>query len=269
MRSYFYETHIMKNPLLPFIFHKDTTVYRNNISNWHENIEILVGVSGEGYIQYDTEQFSFSAGEIIVINSDCLHATRSDTQLIYHCLIIDKTFCESNGIATSDICFQKLIRDPKLNKTFQLVVDSFDNYEKNTDPFSVAQVRYRVLGFLCQLCQDHIVEPEISTASISSERVKKAIVYIRQHLSESISLQQISDHVGISKYHLSREFKTNTGSTVFDTINLIRCAEAKRLIEQGMSVSSAAISCGFENLSYFSRTFKKHFGDLPSHYLQY
>ena len=49
-----------------------------------------------------------------------------------------------------------------------------------------------------------------------------------------------------------------------EMVNLIRCAEAKRLIENGMPVSNAATACGYENLSYFSRTFQKVFGKLPS-----
>ena len=43
--------------------------------------------------------------------------------------------------------------------------------------------------------------------------------------------------------------------------------EARRLIESGMAVSTAAITCGFENLSYFTRTFKKIFQQLPSDFL--
>ena len=45
---------------------------------------------------------------------------------------------------------------------------------------------------------------------------------------------------------------------------LLKVVEAKRLIESGMSVSAAALSCGFENMSYFSRTYKKYTGTLPS-----
>lgn len=94
------------------------------------------------------------------------------------------------------------------------------------------------------------------------------MTYIRQNLSRSISLEDLSQQAGISKFHLSREFKAVTGTTIFDFINLTRCNEAKLLIESGMSVSAAAISCGYHNMSYFSRAFQKRFGILPSHYLR-
>jgi len=70
--------------------------------------------------------------------------------------------------------------------------------------------------------------------------------------------------VGISKFYLCREFKAYTGSSILQTVNLLRCTQAKLLIEGGATVSQAALSCGFDNLSYFSRTFKKLMGALPS-----
>ena len=58
--------------------------------------------------------------------------------------------------------------------------------------------------------------------------------------------------------------KISVGASVVQTLKLMRCTEAQRLIEGGMSVSAAAAACGFENLSYFSRSFKGLFGHLPS-----
>ena len=63
---------------------------------------------------------------------------------------------------------------------------------------------------------------------------------------------------------MSRDFKKYTGNTVFEYINISRCKTAATLIASGMSVSAAANECGFENLSYFSRTYKKYMGKLPS-----
>ena len=94
--------------------------------------------------------------------------------------------------------------------------------------------------------------------------MKKAIAYIHTHLSEPITLDTLAAHVGIGKFHLSRRFKAFTGKTVVQVITLMRCTEARRLMEGGLSVSAAAASCGFENLSYFTRTFKSLLGILPS-----
>ena len=265
-----YETHIMQNSLLPFIFHLDnirTGPFESHVSNWHENIELLYCTHGSGYVYCDGRQYPFAKGDIFVVNTNALHAFSSEDAMSYHCLIVDRRFCMENGIHSSDFHFRELIQDPLMQERFVQVVEAYAYFESGGS-FGAQQVRYAVLGLLCRLCTAHIISTGQTEHSVAAQRVKEAITYIKRHMRQSMTLQDISESVGVSKCHLAREFKAYTGMTVFHTINQIRCAEAKRLIEQGSSVSSAALSCGFENLSYFSRTFKKHFGVLPSAHLQ-
>ena len=124
---------------------------------------------------------------------------------------------------------------------------------------------FAVLGLMLLLHRQYVVgkEPTAPSTSISAQ-IKQAILYIRQNPGKDLSLDEIAKHVGLSKFYLSREFKKQTGQTLTTHINIVRCREARRLIEEGMSISSAAIACGFENLSYFSRTYKLLMGRLPS-----
>lgn len=267
MTNYNYENHVMKNPLLPFIFHRNrSTRPYGDVPNWHENIELLYCYDGSGQVHCGPETYPLHQGEIFVVNANVPHTFSSGKYIHYYCLIIDNSFFEANGIPISSLRFQKLIHDEIMGDAYQQIVNAFDHY--NSDHIcAVADIRHAVLGLVRLLCSTYTVQEEKASQSVSNERVKKAIAYIRMNMSSPISLDGISAHVGISKFHLSREFKAFTGMTVIDTVNLIRCTEARRLIKSGMSVSSAAISCGFENLSYFSRTFKKHFNELPSAFL--
>lgn len=264
-----YEPHVMENELLPFIFHTDDVVNQVYFPNWHENIEILSCISGRGIIRCDANDYEMVPGDIIVINSNLLHASHSLDNLIYHCLIIDENFCLSNGIPTSKLRFQEFIHDPKLTQVFDHIVSAFAaKKQEESCLYQTALIRNSVLELLIFLCQNYVLngQENVISSSPSAERAKEVMLYIRNHISEPITLEDISHHVGISKYYLSREFKAFTGRTIFDTINLFRCADAKHLISNGSTVSEAAIACGFENLSYFSRTFKKYIGKLPSQY---
>ena len=51
---------------------------------------------------------------------------------------------------------------------------------------------------------------------------------------------------------------------VIEYINLLKCHQAQKFIRSGMNVSEAATELGFENLSYFTRTYKKYLNRLPS-----
>ena len=121
-----------------------------------------------------------------------------------------------------------------------------------------------MLTLLLQLCREYLV-PRPDVAEFSGiGPVKRAMDYLRRNALQAVTLDQVAAHAGVSKFYLARQFKAYTGKTVVQTVQLLRCTEARRLLEEGTSVSAAAAACGFENLSYFSRTFKKQFGLLPS-----
>lgn len=264
MAHYVYETHILDDPLLPFIFHQRFICSRvDTLPNWHENIELLYCTEGSGYVKCGMNRHSFDCGDIFVFNADVPHAVCSEGSVAYRCLIVDNSFFAENGFPVSSLYFQDSIHDENLRNQFEQIADAYNNYHPD-HVGAAADIRYAVLGLLRVLCANYATEETQATATAFSPHVKKALTYIRQNLSAPISLEMISDYVGISKFHLSREFKAFTGKTVIDTVNQLRCTEAKHHLENGMQVSSVAQLCGFENLSYFSRTFKKYIGCLPS-----
>lgn len=261
-----YETHNWENPLLPLIFHSNVVTWENATPNWHENMELLLCLEGEGYVKCDAEDHPFSPGRMVVVNSGAIHSVHSSTRAVYHCLIIGNGFCKENGIDATALRFREEVEDENTVALFRAVAQAIGEAKEHPYPYSEAVIRGHLLALLVDLCRRHTVggTEEEKTASPTVERVKEAILYIKNHTAEQLTLDEIAAHAGISKYHLSREFKATTGQTVFEMVNLIRCKEARRMIADGTSVSGAAMACGFENLSYFSRCFKKHFGVLPS-----
>lgn len=261
--QYVYEAHNIHDPLLPFIFHPlFTHIGPTRRINWHKNIEILHCTDGSGYVQYGAKQISFSKGDLMIINADTLHSVGSICPISYQCLIIDNSFFLENGIQIDLLCFQNRINDPELSRLFREIALAYAQHVPGVE-LSAALIRLSVLSFMIPLCRNY--SSKMHTAvSASDPCVKMAIKYIRNHLRDTITLDDLSGHTGLSKYHLSRQFKTATSMSIIEYINLSRCLEAKRLIENGDSVSIAALSCGFNNLSYFSRTYKKHLGELPS-----
>ena len=267
--QYVHETHIMPDALLPFIFHTDRTKDARIASNWHENIELLCFIEGKGNLKCGSESYPVQEGDIAVINPNVLHKTEGE--LVYHCLIIDRAFCESNGIPILTLYFCEIIKSEALFEIFRGTVEAIKAARNDPTPvISVPTVRHRVLGLLLELCEKHIVSesPEKKVYSASAERVKAVMTYLRKNYAKPITLDEIADLVGVSKYHLSREFKLLAGTTIFDSLNIIRCKEARHMLSEGAKVLEAASACGFDNLSYFSRTFKKYTGKLPSEYMR-
>lgn len=265
MRKYTYENHVITEALLPFIFHRQYTVSRRtNTPNWHANIEVLYCIGGSGFVRCGLASTQFTPGDIFIVNPDTPHSIGSNASVQYRCLIIDNSFCDANGISIHSLQFQSLIHDTQLCHLFDRITESYEHRESSSI-CAIADIRHAVLGLLLHICRYYATPGKRDDRS--DTYVKKAVSYIRKNLSDPITLDDVANYAGISKFHLSRQFKAYTGGTVIGTVNLIRCTEARRLIEGGMPVSQAAAACGYENLSYFTRTFKKLFQVLPSDFL--
>jgi AraC family transcriptional regulator len=102
---------------------------------------------------------------------------------------------------------------------------------------------------------------EISNQATQSveEIVQKAILYIENHYSEDINLDDIAKHVQLSPYHFSRVFKKHMNASPYQYLINYRINNAKNLLyNTNLSVKEIAFTCGFNSVSYFVTTFKKH-----------
>ena len=262
-----YEAHTFPDPQLPFIFHDGTRVSKfEDCPNWHENVEIILFLSGEGYMRYDEQIIPVKAGSIAVINSNHLHTFGSQTSLEYHCLIVDRSFCLANHLDTNQICFDMLFCDEEAASHVRRIREEYANADPK--PYHTQIIRGEVLTLLGLLCRKHsrlISESESESHMIDC--VKKAIGYIRAHYQNDISLDDVAEFSGVSKYHFAREFRRITGYTFVSYVNLTRCEAAKTMLsESNIAIGSVCIACGFSNQSYFTRTFLRYVGMLPRAY---
>ncbi len=99
--------------------------------------------------------------------------------------------------------------------------------------------------------------------------VEKSILYMEQNYTQPITLEDVAKANGMSKYHFSRVFKSETSLTFSEYLNKRRIEAAKALMsEQRMNVSEASFAVGFNDVSYFSRIFRKLTGMAPSSYIR-
>ena len=78
-------------------------------------------------------------------------------------------------------------------------------------------------------------------------------------------MDSVCRETGFSKSYICHTFKEVTGQTVLDYVNFLRCNHARSLLASGKyNVGESALQSGFSNLSYFSRTYRRIMGELPS-----
>lgn len=99
------------------------------------------------------------------------------------------------------------------------------------------------------------------------ERVTQIVSYIKEHLSQRITVQKLADIACMHTGSVNRFFKQATGFTLVEYINLMRIGKACDLLStSSQKTSDIAGECGFSNLSYFNRTFKRVKNITPREY---
>ena len=90
-----------------------------------------------------------------------------------------------------------------------------------------------------------------------------SVDYVNLHYSEPLSLEQLSELVYVSKYHLSHEFHRLVGTSVYRYIQKKRLMIARQLLSQGQRPNDVYSSCGFSDYAGFYRAFHNEYGISP------
>lgn len=95
--------------------------------------------------------------------------------------------------------------------------------------------------------------------------VDRAIAYMNKHFSEKIAIDRIADTVNLSASHFTKLFKSVTGETPMDYLNMLRLQKARKmLMNNDGNITEIAILCGFNSSSYFSTCFLEKYKTTPS-----
>ena len=256
-----YRTHKLNN-YMPVRMHLDTLtkgVFPQSISNWHESIEILYCTNGKGHTLINSNRVEMDPGTITVINSNTIHTTIADTDILkYWCLIVDTKFLNSSGFDVSNTIFQRCICDEKVEGYYKELITELQEKEK----FYEASLKGCVLSMMTYIFRKYSHEKK---GKESADVAKLSVKYINEHFKEDITVESIAEHIGFSRFHVSRRFSATIGCSIREYIQLLRCHEAENMLRtKEYTVSEVASECGFSNVSYFTQTFKRVKGYLPS-----
>ncbi len=265
-----YEKHKIDDMRLPFTL--NTSTYQPNqffktIDNWHENFELIVVADGQGKIFLNGNPYDVTAGNIVAINSNTLHTITSGAEgMTFHYFIIDHGFCLDNFCDTNKLWFKECFSDSQITQDIITLLELFAIEEKKD--WQILAIRSTVIKIMSRLCEKHChysVKNHNELHIFSA--IKQAISFIRANYSRDISLDEISNHVGLSKYYFAHEFHRITGYTFVEYVNLLRCEKAKKLLlKTSKNVDEIGTECGFPNRNYFTRTFKSYVGITPSEF---
>ena len=141
-----------------------------------------------------------------------------------------------------------------------------------SDEFLQISVYSLVTLILAQIGSMHLVDAIAPAGSSDSQskNIEKLVAvtnYIDSHRSEDLSVEQLAELAGFSKYHFERLFKSSMGISCYQYITKRRVMMAQELLgDTDLSVMDIALQSGFFSLSTFNRVFKDMNGCSPTEY---
>lgn len=269
--------------LLPFVIYGTIMPYLFSYYplHCHEEVEIVFVDSGTCRYTIANEDVDLMCGDILVMMPWVLHSFRMvkpDDFFFSNAVLISLNMINNSSV---DICSSKYF-SPMLNRCctnyclirctsrhyddFRKLIDEmFDVYFKNEDFFELklksllAQLFYILLDY--KYIKIYNNTPEKSEI----ESVRRIIDYIAENYKNQITLAELAGLINMSETGLSRLFRSITGMSCIDYVIEYRLSKALSLLRfSDKSIIEIAYDTGFNNISYFNRTFKKHFNQTPS-----
>lgn len=252
--------------------------------HWHEAIEYIYVAKGCLALQIDMKEYIIQAGELAMVNSGQVHFGNSaDNQFCEVYALIFKpellSFAEDNSVQGKyiDPLIQgKLKFPPKITsitrwgkriiKEVQALIDLNDQEFEGNELFIKAHI-YTILAEL--FTADALIEnSQTYMMSAKLQRLKMTMEYIHNHFQEKLYIKDLADELNMSEDNFYKYFKGITGRTPTEYINLYRIHMAEQLlVKENLSVTELCYRVGFDNISYFIKTFKKYHGCTPKQYL--
>ena len=137
-------------------------------------------------------------------------------------------------------------------------------YEQEVDTFTNIESLNRWIGSILHQFISFVFDlNDIKHQNV----IFKTTAYIKEHLTDKLTLDQAAEQVYLSKSYFCRIIKDELGCTFTEYVNRLRIERSKTLLRStGMPIAEIACAVGFDDQSYFTRIFKKQTGIAPGKY---
>lgn len=249
----------------------------------HPEAEIFYLEHGLVDFQVENRTFSLHAGEGIFIPPGLIHTAANRTEpadcCCYRAFVFDPGMIERTLPPHCQVYFAPLqlrrfdcvypitAAKPENARLLKLLPSLFSLQEPELLHYELSLTGSLLLFWqelynlcFCGLCTDP------SDSSLHRD-IQNILDFLQQHFSDPLTLSELSKRAGFSESYFCHSFKECTGCTPFTYLNRLRIVKSCELLTQtGKKITDIASLCGFNNISYFNRTFYKMMGAAPSAY---
>ena len=254
------------------LFHLKDQTRKEFSYHYHDFHKVVIFISGKAAYHIEGKAYQLKPWDILLVNRHAIHRPEIDSSVPYERFIL----WIQNDIPWQELlkCFQKandrsynLVRlNSALQEKMKGILFELDNSAKSDEYGREILTQSLFLQFMVYLNRIFLEKQYIfdKKSYTFDSQIASILQYINHNLKEDLSVETLSARYYVSKYHLMRKFKQETGYTLHNYIVNKRLLMARTLISNGMPVTKAAQESGFAEYSTFSRAYRKQFKTNPS-----
>jgi AraC-like DNA-binding protein len=237
-------------------------------NHFHDYYVIGFIESGERCLSCKNREYTIEPGDLLLFNPRDNHTCEQTDgrTLDYRCINVppetmSKAAFEITGkeylpyFAPPVVFHSELV--PLLRELHMIIMEEERGFRKE-------EIFFFLLEQLIKEFSEEGIEP-----SLAEENRETRIIcnFLEENYMKNITLDELSELTGLSKYYLLRSFTKQKGISPYRYLETIRIDRAKKLLEQGVLPIEAALQTGFADQSHFSNFFKKFIGLTPKQYM--
>lgn len=269
--------------LFPIACYHDNLTENEVMWHWHEELEAVFVTQGSAVVTAGSDSFIIKEGEGVVINASVLHSLKAGQEgqcrfhsIVFHprlvCGGVDSVFYQKYLEPVLDCAGLKCIHLKPDIPWQKLSIDNVEIAWQNCI-YKTLGYEFKVRNALSELVfslWSHLPviqkRPDAKVVR-DSERIKAMLQFVHSNYSGEINTKMIADSVMISESECLRCFHTTINTTPIQYLKQYRIQQAAHmLVFSNDRISDIAEKCGFQDMSYFTKTFKQLKGCVPSEY---
>ena len=249
--------------------------------HWHDEMEIIYIKKGRGIVNVDFKEYHVSALTLVFILPGQLHSIEQyeDETMEYENIIFDYSMLLSKKKDSVYEDFLKPLTHGKITvpTVFSQVYPYFTDLVSPIDACDeicktkpqgyqlfIKSMLFQFFFILDNRCRN-LTTPKNNRKAI--DKMKIILKYVENNYANKITISEIADVIGFSESHFMRYFKETMGTSFIEYLKDYRLTMASRLLQSSEdSILNISAEVGFDNLSYFNRSFKARYGITPRQY---
>lgn len=246
--------------------------------HWHDEFEIIYVRSGFLTVSISGESYIGKTGEAFVVSPGNLHLMGSQTGTVdYYTFLFPLKYI---SFRTDDMLDEKLLEPlnsghlmicPRVKDTAkelcEQLVEIYMAKKDESESKITTQVGTKIilLQFILEMWKKGFVIENDTSGRNTVE--KEMVSYIQQNFTGKISLREFGEQFHLSEKYISRYFKEHFHITLSQYVTYLRLEHAKQLLQDtDIPVTDVAMQSGYQNVSYFIRSFQKAYAVSPLKY---